>query len=71
MPVRYSADSAGPSTRQAGQATENENYYRDITTTGAAADLAAELGVDLSEVEGTGVNGKITKADVEKAAKSA
>ncbi len=48
----------------------NENYYKDIATTGAAADLAAELGVDLSEVEGTGLHGKITKADVEAAAKS-
>jgi 2-oxoacid dehydrogenase-like protein with E3 subunit-binding domain len=45
---------------------ENANYYRDITTTGAAADYAAELGIDLSEVEGTGLHGKITKADVEK-----
>ena len=70
MPVRYTPDSAGPSTRRSGQAEENENYYKDITTTGAAADLAAELGVDLSEVEGTGLHGKITKADVEKAAKS-
>ncbi len=45
----------------------NENYFKDIQTTGAAADLAAELGVDLSEVEGTGLHGKITKADVQKA----
>ena len=40
----------------------------DVSTTGAAADLAAELGVDLASVKGTGKNGKITKADVEKAA---
>ena len=50
---------------------ENENYFKDIQTTGAAADLAAELGVDLSEVEGTGLHGKITKADVQKAADAA
>jgi pyruvate dehydrogenase E2 component (dihydrolipoamide acetyltransferase) len=43
-------------------------YYEDIETTGAAAELAAELGVDLSTVEGTGKGGRITKADVEKAA---
>ena len=49
---------------------ENDNYYKDIQTTGAAADLAQELGVDLSEVEGTGLHGKITKGDVEKAAKA-
>ena len=45
-----------------------DNYFKDITTTGAAADLAAELGIDLSEVDGTGLHGKITKADVQKAA---
>lgn len=44
------------------------HYYEDIDTTGAAAELAADLGIDLSTVEGTGKGGKITKADVEKAA---
>ena len=44
-----------------------ENYYEDIETTGAAAERAAELGVDLSTVTGTGKDGRITKADVEKA----
>ena len=55
---------------QAGAAVEekSDTYYEDITTTGAAAQLAEELGVDLSTVEGTGKNGKITKADVEAAA---
>jgi len=48
---------------------KSDTYYEDITTTGAAAKLAEELGVDLSTVEGTGKNGKITKADVEAAAK--
>lgn len=33
--------------------------------TPAAADLAAEHGVDPTEVEGTGADGKVTKADVE------
>jgi len=45
-----------------------ENYYEDVATTGAAAELADELGVDLSTVEGTGKGGRITKADVEAAA---
>ena len=27
---------------------QSENYYKDIDTTGAAAELAQELGVDLS-----------------------
>jgi pyruvate/2-oxoglutarate dehydrogenase complex dihydrolipoamide acyltransferase (E2) component len=45
-----------------------ERYYEDIETTGAAAELANELGVDLSTVTGTGKDGRITKGDVEKAA---
>lgn len=61
MPVQYTKESAGPSTR-------GQRYYEDISTTGAAAELAAELGVDLSTVTGTGKNGNITKADVRKAA---
>lgn len=63
MPVHYSKESAGPETRR-----QSEHYYEDISTTGAAAERAAELGVDLSTVEGTGKGGRITKADVEKAA---
>ena len=46
----------------------NPNYYEDISVTGAAAELAAELGVDISTVEGTGKDGNITKADVQRAA---
>jgi len=55
---------------QAGTAVEEHSdaYYEDLSTTGAAAQLAEELGVDLSTVSGTGKNGKITKADVEAAA---
>ena len=50
-------------------AEEDNNYYKDIDTTGAAAQLADELSVDLSQVTGTGKGGRITKADVEAAAK--
>lgn len=39
-----------------------------IKATASAVELAAELGVDLSSVEGTGKDGKITKPDVEAAA---
>ncbi len=73
MPVRYTPESEGPSTRRdaaPGGPVENENYYKDITTTGAAADLAQELGIDLSDVKGTGLHGKVTKADVENHVKS-
>ena len=73
MPVSYSEDSVGPSTRRSSasgpvsEAEHGEHYYEDISTTGAAAELAADLGVDLSQIEGTGKGGRITKADVEKA----
>lgn len=36
--------------------------------TAAAAQLADELGIDLESIEGSGVGGKVTKDDVEKAA---
>ena len=35
--------------------------------TGAAIALAAELGIDINTVTGTGYNGKVTKPDVEAA----
>lgn len=43
----------------------------DIDATDAAADLAAEHGLDLAKVEGTGAGGRITKGDVEAALKAA
>lgn len=68
MPVRYSEQSAGPDTRRASTQEHGPRYYQDIETTGAAAELAAELGVDLSTLEGTGKGGRITVADVKTAA---
>lgn len=62
MPVTYSEHSSGPETRRKGK-----RYYEDIETTGAAAQLAAELGVDLSTIEGTGKDGRITVTDVKAA----
>lgn len=47
-----------------------ENYRdripRTVEATDAAIRLARERGVTLSEVEGTGADGKIIKADVER-----
>lgn len=40
----------------------------EVDATTGALEAAAELGVDLNEVEGTGAGGRITKADVEAAA---
>ncbi len=37
----------------------------EVDATEAAIGLAEELGVDLSEVEGSGIEGRITKPDVE------
>ena len=39
-------------------------WMRDMEATAGAIAAAAELGVDLETVEGTGKNGKVTKADV-------
>jgi len=50
-----------------GEAAEEEGKVHD--TTDAAERKAEELGVDLSAVEGTGQEGRITVGDVEKAAK--
>ncbi len=44
---------------------------KDIKASPLARKLAEKNGVDLAAVEGTGVNGKIMKADVEKAASAA
>lgn len=40
----------------------------DINATAGAIALAEELGIDLGTVEGTGLDGRITKPDVEAAA---
>lgn len=39
----------------------------EIVATESAIELAAEHGIDLSEIEGSGADGKIIKADVAKA----
>jgi pyruvate/2-oxoglutarate dehydrogenase complex dihydrolipoamide acyltransferase (E2) component len=40
----------------------------ELRATQAALELAAELGVDPANITGTGLDGRITKADVEAAA---
>jgi pyruvate/2-oxoglutarate dehydrogenase complex dihydrolipoamide acyltransferase (E2) component len=39
----------------------------EIDATGAAEELAAEAGLDLAEIEGTGVDGRVLKGDVQRA----
>ena len=48
---------------------EDSDSDGDVEATDAAKELADEKGIDLSEVEGTGKDGKVTKADVEAADK--
>lgn len=52
-------------------AASNGDEPEAVKVSDAAAKLADELDVDLSEVEGTGKGGSITKADVEGAAEDA
>lgn len=84
MPVSYSEDSSGPGTRQADESVPGyfaplpevvnpefiteTSYAEEVNATAGAKSLAVELSLDLRNVVGTGLNGKITKADVEAAA---
>ena len=53
---------------EAAEAAEAEAEANQIDATDAAIEAAEELGVDLASVTGSGVDGRITKADVEAAA---
>ena len=54
---------------QVEETEEVETSEEEIEATDAASRKAEELDVDLSSVEGTGQDGRITVGDVEKAAK--
>jgi pyruvate/2-oxoglutarate dehydrogenase complex dihydrolipoamide acyltransferase (E2) component len=56
-------DAAGQATQQA-----QDTAGQDLNITDAARQKADELGVDLSQVEGTGAEGRITVKDVTSAA---
>ena len=63
------AETAEPPAPEGDDGEEGEGEGSSEATP-AAAKAAADLGVDLASVEGTGEGGKITKADVEAAAAS-
>ena len=62
---RIALDPNDQPTDEANTAAEAEG---GVNATAGAITAANDLGVDLSTVEGTGTNGRITKADVEAAA---
>lgn len=57
-------DAPAPATASAPAATEN---YATGTASPAAAKIIAEKGIDVSSIQGTGKDGRITKEDAEKA----
>ena len=61
----------GDVTAQADKAKTQEQPRRRQPSSPAARRLAGELGVDIDTVEGTGPGGRITRADVERAAEAA
>ena len=65
-PATRPAGGTGDATRRADQADGPES---EVEATPAAERRAEELGVDLSQVRGTGSGGRITVKDVQSAAK--
>ena len=69
-PATRPAGGTGDATRPADEATEQaEGPESEVDATPAAERRAEELGVDLSQVRGTGSGGRITVKDVQSAAK--
>jgi pyruvate dehydrogenase E2 component (dihydrolipoamide acetyltransferase) len=70
-PATRPAGGTGDATRRADEAAEqaNEPESGEVEATPAAERRAEELGVDLSQVRGTGSGGRITVKDVQSAAK--
>ncbi len=64
-----SSDSEAPAT--ASSPTSSEDSYAAGHPSPAAAKILSEKGIDASNIKGTGVGGRITKADAEAAQKSA
>lgn len=60
--ARFGADANSPAEASSDSSSDSSD---GPDATDAARSLAAERGVDLSEVKGTGADGRITKDDVE------
>ena len=68
-PATRPAGGTGDTTRRAGEAAEQADEPESgVEATPAADRRAEELGVDLSQVRGTGSGGRITVKDVQSAA---
>jgi 2-oxoisovalerate dehydrogenase E2 component (dihydrolipoyl transacylase) len=68
-PASRPAGGAGSATRQADEVTDQaDGPESEVDATPAAERRAEELGVDLSQVRGTGSGGRITVKDVQSAA---
>lgn len=66
-------DPANPETDSEESAPVDDNepeYEDDDYSTAAAKEKAVELGLDISEIKGTGSNDRVTQGDVENAAKA-
>jgi pyruvate/2-oxoglutarate dehydrogenase complex dihydrolipoamide acyltransferase (E2) component len=61
--TRWKQNEDGSWSRRVGE--NEETTYVNPNATQGALEAAAELGVDLASVSGSGKGGKITKADVE------
>ena len=69
--VEAAVSAAGAeATQQKPQAKEQKGEEARVKASPVARRIAAELGVDLSSVKGTGPDGRVTEADVRAAAKS-
>src|SRR3989442_2107373 len=64
-PPSPSQPSAAVSRPSAGTATAERPDLSDVRATPAVRKLAAENGIDIGEVDGTGLGGRVSKKDVE------
>jgi 2-oxoisovalerate dehydrogenase E2 component (dihydrolipoyl transacylase) len=64
-PPSMSSSSSQPSASASSTATAERPDLSDVRATPAVRKLAAENGIDISQIEGTGLGGRVSKKDVE------